>query len=83
MKRHRKQPLQTVKKTTVSMTGTLSLPLCIGESAWIRTSHQLFTTSMVVKILEVAEDSIKFETCNTIYHLKYTSISAESGVLCA
>ena len=83
MKRHRKQELQNVKKATVTMTGTLSLPLRIGENAWIRTRHQLFTTSMVLKIMEVAEDGIKFETCNTIYHLRYETISAESGVMCA
>ena len=47
MKRHRKEPLQNVKKTIVTMTGTLSLPLRIGENAWIRTRHQFFTTSMV------------------------------------
>lgn len=83
MKRHRKKPLQTVGKTTVSMTGTLSLPLCIGESAWIRTRCQYFSTSMVLKILEVAEDSIKFETRNTIYHLRYETVTSESGVMCA
>ena len=81
MKRHRKEPLQNVKKTIVTMTGTL--PLRIGENAWIRTRHQFFTTSMVLKIMEVAEDGIKFETCNTIYHLRYETISAESGVMCA
>lgn len=83
MKRHRKKQLQTTKKSTVTMTGTLSLPLRIGEYAWIRTCHQLFTTSTVLKIMEVAEDSIKFETCNTIYNLKYETISTESGVMCA
>ena len=83
MKKHRKEPLQNIKKTTVTMTGIPSLPLCVGEHAWIRTRHQLFTTSMVLKIMEVAEDGIKFETCNTIYHLRYETISAESGVMCA
>ncbi len=83
MKRHRKEPLQNVKKTIVTMTGTLSLPLRIGENAWIRTRHQFFTTSMVLKIMEVAENGIKFETCNTIYHLRYETVSAESGVMCA
>ncbi len=83
MKRHRKQELQNVKKATVTMTGTLFLPLRIGENAWIRTRHQLFTTSMILKIMEVAEDGIKFETCNTIYHLRYETVSAESGVMCA
>ena len=83
MKRHRKEPLQNVKKTIVTMTGTPSLPLRIGENAWIRTRHQFFKTSMVLKIMEVAEDGIKFETCNTIYHLRYETISAESGVMCA
>ena len=83
MKRHRKEQLQNIKKSTVTMTGTLSLPLRIGDHAWIHTRHQLFTTSTVLKIMEVAEDSIKFETCNTIYNLKYETISTESGVLCA
>ena len=83
MKRQRKEPLQNVKKTIVTMTGTLSLPLRIGENAWIRTRHQFFTTSMILKILEVAEDGIKFETCNTIYNLRYETVPAESGVICA
>lgn len=83
MKRHRKQELQNIKKATVTMTGTLSLPLRIGENAWIRTRHQFFTTSMILKILEVAEDGIKFETCNTIYNLRYETVPAESGVICA
>ena len=81
MKRQRKEPLQNVKKTIVTMTGTPSLR--IGENAWIRTRHQFFTTSMVLKILEVAEDGIKFETCNTIYNLRYETVPAESGVICA
>ena len=83
MKRQRKEPLQNVKKTIVTMTGTLSLPLRIGENAWIRTRHQFFTTSMILKILEVTEDGIKFETCNTIYNLRYETVPAESGVICA
>lgn len=83
MKRHRKEQLQNIKKSTVTMTGTLSLPLRIGEHAWIRTRHQLFTTSTVLKIMEVAEDSIIFETCNTIYNLRYETVSTESGVMCA
>ena len=83
MKRHRKQELQNTRKATVTMTGTPSLPLCIGENAWIRTRHQFFTTSMILKILEVAEDGIKFETCNTIYNLRYETVPAESGVRCA
>ena len=83
MKRHQKQELQNIRKATVTMTGTLSLPLRIGENAWIRTRHQFFTTSMILKILEVAEDGIKFETRNTIYHLRYETVSMESGVICA
>ena len=47
MKRHRKQELQNTRKATVTMTGTPSLPLRIGENAWIRTRHQFFTTSMI------------------------------------
>ena len=83
MKKLKKRQSQNTDKSTVTMTGILSLPLCIGEHAWIRTSCQFFTTSLVLKILEVSEDGIKFETCNTIYHLKYTVIPSESGVMCA
>lgn len=82
MKKLKKRQSQNTDKSTVTMTGVLSQPLCIGRHAWIRTSHQLCTTSAVLKILEVSEDGIKFETYNTIYHLKYAVIPFESGVKC-
>ena len=64
--------LNNTQKSTVTITGTLSLPLRPGERAWFRTSQQLFMTSTVQTILEVSESGVKFETCNTIYDLEYT-----------
>lgn len=83
MNEHKKLQLSNTKKSTVTITGTLSLPLRPGERAWFRTSHQLFMTSKVQNILEVSESGVKFETCNTIYDLKYKTIFKESGMMCA
>lgn len=83
MNKRKNHQLNAAQKSTVIMTGTLSLPLCIGERAWIQTGHQFFTTSMVKKIMEVSEIGIRFETCNTIYDLRYEKIVKESGVMCA
>lgn len=81
-----KQKIKRINPTTkerVTMTGTLSLPLCPGERAWIRTRHQCMTTSTVETILEVSESGVKFETRDKIYHLRCKTIFQESGVVCA
>lgn len=83
MKKHRNRQLNTTEKTTVTMTGTPYLPLCIGERAWIHTSQHIFTTSMVQKIMEISEIGIRFETCNTIYNLRYESVFKKNEVTCA
>lgn len=83
MKKRKNRQLNTTQKFTVTMTGTPSLPLCIGERAWIKTSHQFFTTSMVQKIIEVSEIGIRFETCNTIYDLRYETVFKGNEVKCA
>ena len=72
------------KKQTI-LTGTLSLPLRIGERAWIRQTNQCITTSTVQKIWEVSEDYIIFETCNTIYRLQYARlpVGMAAEVMCA
>lgn len=64
-------------KRQVILTGILSLPLRVGERAWIRQTNQSITTSTVQKIWEVSEDCIVFETCNTIYQLQYAQFPLE------
>lgn len=83
MNEHKNAQLGSTPKSTVTITGTLSLPLRPGERAWFRTSQQLFMTSTVQTILEVSESGVKFETCNTIYDLEYKTIFNESGMMCA
>ncbi|BDF35866.1 hypothetical protein CE91St62_39280 [Lachnospiraceae bacterium] len=74
--------LTNARKKTQILTGTLSLPLRVGERAWITYGNQTITTSLVRYIWEVAPDSILFETCNTIYRLNYLS-AAKTEVMCA
>lgn len=75
--------LCSTTKSTITITGALSLPLRPGERAWFHTSHQVFSTSAVQRILEVSEGGVKFETCNTIYDLKNAITFNESGAMCA
>ncbi|MDD3279538.1 MAG: hypothetical protein PHG16_11790 [Lachnospiraceae bacterium] len=70
-------------KKRIALTGHLSLPLRIGERAWICVAGQSITTSLVKQILEVSESRIIFETCNTIYSLSYARVPARTEVMCA
>lgn len=70
-------------KKEITLTGHLSLPIHVGERAWIHTAGQFITTSLVKQILEVSEFGIIFETCNTIYNLSYTRVPIGTGVMCA
>lgn len=73
---------QTPKKE-LNLTGTLSLPLRVGERAWIYAQNQIITTSVVKQILEVSETGIRFETCNFVYRLDYARLPMRHGVMCA
>lgn len=73
---------QTPKKELI-LTGTLSLPLKVGERAWIHVQNQTITTSVVKQIMEVSETGIVFETCNSIYRLDYARLPMCHGVMCA
>ena len=64
--------LHTTQKKEYVLTGILSLPLHLGERAWIYSYNQTFATSPVQSILEVSENGVVFETCNSIYRLSYT-----------
>ncbi|MDO4274136.1 MAG: hypothetical protein Q4D16_10730 [Eubacteriales bacterium] len=77
--------IEKSNKKQVLLTGILSLPLRVGERAWIRQTNQCITTSTVEKIWEVSEDCIVFETCNTIYQLQYERfpIGMAAEVMCA
>lgn len=54
--------LHTTQKKEYVLTGILSLPLHLGERAWIYSYNQTFATSPVQSILEVSENGVVFET---------------------
>ena len=83
MEKEKITKLQLKKKREVSVTGTLSLPLRVGERAWFFVNHRSVFTTTVEQILEVNFDRVIFETRNTIYHLTYAHIPAEIEVMCA
>ena len=70
------------KKKRQILTGTLSLPLRVGERAWICYGSHTITTTPVTHIWEVSADGILFETCNTIYELNYV-FNPNTEVMCA
>ena len=74
--------LTNQKKKHQLLTGTLSLPLRVGERALISYGSQIITTTPVLRILEVSTDGILFETCNTIYELQYI-FNPITEVMCA
>ena len=51
--------------------------------AWIYSYNQTFATSPVQSILEVSENGVVFETCNSIYRLSYTRVPMELEAMCA
>ena len=55
----------------------------MGERAWIYSYNQTFATSPVQSILEVSENGVVFETCNSIYRLSYTRVPMEMEAMCA
>lgn len=83
MKRTNIRPISNIEKKAITVTGTLFLPLRIGERAWISTQTHTFMTTVVERILEVSGNSIVFETRNTRYNLKYENVPNEIEVMCA
>ena len=83
MKRTNIRPISNIDKKAITVTGTLFLPLRIGERAWISTQTHTFMTTAVERILEVSRNNIVFETRNTQYNLKYETIPNETEVMCA
>lgn len=75
--------MNDVEKKQVALTGFLSLPLRVGERAFIYHGGQTIATSPVNQILEVSEDGVIFETLNTLYTLVYTTIPLKNEVMCA
>lgn len=71
------------KKKHLCISGTLSVPLRAGERAWIFSTDRIITTSTVTQILEVSENGVVFETCNTIYQLMYLLAPLKTEVMCA
>lgn len=82
MKETKLVKLSEQKKEHRIITGTLSLPLRLGERAWICYGSHTLTTSPVLQIWEVSVDGILFETANTVYELNYMSYP-KSEVICA
>ena len=83
MKRTNIRPISNIDKKAITVTGTLFLPLRIGERAWISTQTHTFMTTAVERILEVSRNNIVFETRNPQYNLKYENIPNETEVMCA
>ncbi len=83
MKRTNIRPISNIEKKAITVTGTLFLPLRIGERAWISTHAHTFMTTAVERILEVSGNCIVFETRNTRYNLKYENVPNEIEVMCA
>lgn len=83
MRREKIIKLQNNRKKEIFVTGTLSLPLRVGERAWFFVNHRSVFTTSVEQILEVNFDGVIFQTRNTIYHLTYAHIPAKSEVICA
>lgn len=83
MKRTNIRPISNIDKKAITVTGTLFLPLRIGERTWISTQTHTFMTTAVERILEVSRNNIVFETRNTQYNLKYENIPNETEVMCA
>ena len=54
MKRTNIRPISNIEKKAITMTGTLFLPLRIGERAWISTQTHTFMTTAVERILEIS-----------------------------
>ena len=78
------QKMNCVKKREIELTGTLSLPLRVGERALLlQGSQQSLLTSPVKEILEVSSYGVVFQTCNTRYRLSYTTIANTNEVMCA
>lgn len=74
---------QNHPKKELHLTGYLSLPLRVGDRAWIISNSGIHPTSEVEKIWEVSESGILFETKNIIYRLDYNTANAKTGVICA
>ena len=63
--------------------GRGSTPVLPDGGAWIYSYNQTFATSPVQSILEVSENGVVFETCNSIYRLSYTRVPMELEAMCA
>ncbi len=83
MKNQKIIAIHKTEKKQVALTGFLTMPLHVGERAWIHHGSQTISTSPVKQILEVSADGVVFETMNTIYSLIYTFIPIETEVMCA
>lgn len=61
--------MNSEKKSTKTLNGTLLRPLAVGAKAVILHQGQITLTSRVVEIHSRTEDEIRFETLNTEYRL--------------
>lgn len=77
---NRKHHVKDKQITTLS--GWFHSPLRVGERAIISGVNGFsILTSPILTILEVSNDSIVFETENTIYHLVHTPETVTNGIL--
>ena len=56
-------------KKSIYLNGSLLRPLTVGQGAIVHAGGMVYHTSRVVAIQEQSEESIRFETLNSFYHL--------------
>lgn len=71
----------TSNKKVIEIHGVLQKPLEIGSSAFILEDNGIRRTSTVLEYKQVSENEIRFETLNTIYHLRLNQNKRLCGVI--
>lgn len=71
----------TSDKKVIEIHGVFQKPLEIGSSAFILENNGIRRTSTVLEYKQVSENEIRFETLNTIYHLRLKQNKSLCGVI--
>jgi hypothetical protein len=69
-------------KKEIKITGSAVYPITVGENAIISESDgSTRRTSVVVKVEEISDSEIKFETQNSIYYLRLKKQEPLAGII--
>ena len=69
-------------KKEIKITGSAVYPITVGENAIISESDgSTRRTSVVVKVEEISDSEIKFETQNSIYYLRLKKQESLAGII--